>query len=114
MKPCILDENKICDGCGGCDRCDLDPNKICDNCCKCIEQEGVDYAKIPVMDVVTEDVEGYLSALQGLQEEGEARFAIPYEEIDPALLRYWEEQLKDVESPGAKPMRGVRKRRERH
>ena len=35
-KKCILDDQKICDGCGECDRCDLDPNKICDNCMKCM------------------------------------------------------------------------------
>lgn len=36
---CVLDESKICDNCGECDRCDLDPNKICDNCCRCIAME---------------------------------------------------------------------------
>lgn len=36
-KECVLDENKICDGCGECEICDLDPNKICDNCGKCLD-----------------------------------------------------------------------------
>ena len=36
---CVLDESKLCDGCGECDRCDLDPSKICDNCCRCIAME---------------------------------------------------------------------------
>ena len=42
---CLLDETKVCDDCGECDRCDLDPNKICDNCCKCIamEDEGKEF-----------------------------------------------------------------------
>ena len=42
---CLLDETKVCDDCGECDRCDLDPNKICDNCCKCIamEDEGNEF-----------------------------------------------------------------------
>lgn len=34
---CVLDDEKICNECGECDRCDLDPQKICDNCGKCIE-----------------------------------------------------------------------------
>ncbi|MDO4562968.1 MAG: hypothetical protein Q4C12_03950 [Clostridia bacterium] len=38
-KLCILDDEKICDGCGECERCDIDPNKSCDNCGKCI---GID------------------------------------------------------------------------
>lgn len=36
---CLLDDNKVCDNCGECDRCDLDPNKLCDNCCKCLAIE---------------------------------------------------------------------------
>ncbi len=44
-KKCILDDQKICDGCGECDRCDLDPNKICDNCMKCMGDE-VDFRAI--------------------------------------------------------------------
>ena len=36
---CLLDDNKLCDDCGECDRCDLDPNKLCDNCCKCLALE---------------------------------------------------------------------------
>ena len=39
---CLLDESKVCDDCGECDRCDLDPNKICDNCCKCLAIEDAD------------------------------------------------------------------------
>lgn len=45
VRMCLLDETKVCDDCGECDRCDLDPNKICDNCCKCIamEDEGKEF-----------------------------------------------------------------------
>lgn len=34
-KQCVL-YDRVCIGCGECDRCDLDPDKICDNCMKCI------------------------------------------------------------------------------
>ena len=30
-KVCVLDDSKICDECGDCNRCDLDPNKTCGN-----------------------------------------------------------------------------------
>lgn len=47
---CLLDETKVCDDCGECDRCDLDPNKICDNCCRCIaiEDEGREFRSLTV------------------------------------------------------------------
>ncbi len=45
IKSCILYDDKICDGCGECDRCDLDPNKICDNCMKCMG-EAVDFRAV--------------------------------------------------------------------
>ena len=41
-KKCVLDDEKICDDCGECDRCDLDPNKKCDNCGKCLDQYNTD------------------------------------------------------------------------
>ena len=41
-KFCIFDDEKICDNCGECDRCDLDPNKICDNCGKCLDEYNTD------------------------------------------------------------------------
>ena len=45
QRMCVLDEKKVCDDCGECNRCDLDPNKICDNCCRCIamEDEGSEF-----------------------------------------------------------------------
>lgn len=49
-KFCVLDENKICDDCGECQRCDLDPNKICDNCMKCVNT-GADYSAIEIDEV---------------------------------------------------------------
>lgn len=38
-KQCVLYDDKLCDGCGECDRCDLDPSKTCDNCMKCMGEE---------------------------------------------------------------------------
>lgn len=49
-KLCVLDETKICNGCGECQKCDLDPNKICDNCMKCVNS-GADYAAIEIDDI---------------------------------------------------------------
>ena len=47
QKMCVLDEEKLCDGCGECDRCDLDPNKVCDNCMKCLGLEA-DYRSVTI------------------------------------------------------------------
>ncbi len=52
QKQCVL-YDRVCIGCGECDRCDLDPNKICDNCMKCIRGEG-DYRAILVDDIELE------------------------------------------------------------
>ena len=49
QRMCILDEDKICDGCGECDRCDLDPDKICDNCMKCMG--GADYRAVTIAGI---------------------------------------------------------------
>lgn len=46
-KMCELDPEKVCDGCGECDRCDLDPNKVCDNCMKCLGLD-VDYRAVTI------------------------------------------------------------------
>lgn len=37
---CVLYDDRICNGCGECDRCDLDPNEICDNCMKCVNGDA--------------------------------------------------------------------------
>ena len=50
-KNCVLDENKICDNCGECDRCDLDSGKVCDNCGKCIGMDA-DSRAIEIEDVI--------------------------------------------------------------
>ena len=48
MKKCVLDETKICDNCGECERCDLDPSKKCDNYMKCVVSEGAEYRAIKI------------------------------------------------------------------
>lgn len=52
---CVLDETKVCDNCGECDRCDLDPNKICDNCMKCLKSDGAEYRAIQIDGVEIDD-----------------------------------------------------------
>ena len=48
-----MDETKLCDDCGECDKCDLDSTKICDNCGKCIEYTD-SYAKIKIDKIITD------------------------------------------------------------
>lgn len=48
---CELDENKVCDNCGECERCDLNPKKICDNCGKCIDT-GREYNELLIDDIL--------------------------------------------------------------
>jgi len=50
IKMCMLEDNKVCDGCGECDRCDLDPDKICDNCMKCMG-EAVDFRAVTITGI---------------------------------------------------------------
>ena len=51
VRYCMLEDNKICDDCGECNRCDLDPEKICDNCMKCIHT-GADYNAIEIDEII--------------------------------------------------------------
>ena len=48
---CTLDENKICNDCGECDKCDLEQGKLCDNCGKCIGLDA-DSRAIEIEDVI--------------------------------------------------------------
>ena len=59
---CVLDETKVCDNCGECDRCDLDPNKICDNCMKCLKSDGAEYRAIQIDGVETAGKTGTTSS----------------------------------------------------
>ena len=52
QRMCVL-EDKVCTGCGECDRCDLDPEKICDNCMKCVNGDN-DYRAITVESIQLE------------------------------------------------------------
>ncbi|MBQ3485719.1 MAG: hypothetical protein IJA77_09525 [Clostridia bacterium] len=50
QKLCLLVDDKICNGCGECDRCDLDPEKLCDNCMKCMG-DAVDFRAIAISGI---------------------------------------------------------------
>lgn len=52
QKQCVL-YDRVCIGCGECDRCDLDPSKICDNCMKCIRGDE-EYRAIAVDNIELE------------------------------------------------------------
>ena len=52
-KPCVL-YDRVCIGCGECDRCDLDPDKICDNCMKCIKGNET-YRSIQIDGIYLDD-----------------------------------------------------------
>lgn len=67
QKKCVLDEYKICDECGNCNRCDLDPNKICDNCMKCVrtdaEYNAVEIDEIFEAESLPKEYVGYESSV---------------------------------------------------
>lgn len=50
-KYCVIDEDKVCEDCGECERCDLDMSKICDNCGKCIGMEA-DIRAIAIDEII--------------------------------------------------------------
>ncbi len=54
VRMCILYDDRVCNGCGECDRCDLDPDKICDNCMKCMG-EAVDFRAITISGIRLEN-----------------------------------------------------------
>lgn len=53
-KECVL-YDRMCIGCGECNRCDLDPEKICDNCGKCLDIR--DDAVIKIDKIILDDEE---------------------------------------------------------
>ena len=136
---CLLDENKICDDCGECDRCDLDPNKICDNCCKClaIEDAGEEFRTVTIdgktgaakrgrntfANSVSNKVKG--NAKTNKPTTSEAYDDEPIE-LTPELVAYWEQKLREYgEAPSEDgfgeiavsqrvPVKGVRKLGSRH
>lgn len=50
---CVLEDDKICDGCGECEICDFDETKLCDNCGKCLNIR--DDAVIKIDAIITDD-----------------------------------------------------------
>lgn len=52
-KICVL-YDRVCIGCGECDRCDLDPEKICDNCMKCVNGDAA-YRAIAIDSIQLEE-----------------------------------------------------------
>lgn len=56
-KQCILEDNKLCDGCCDCNTCELDPFKVCDNCAKCLENVDYNGVKIDRIEFFEEDGE---------------------------------------------------------
>ncbi len=108
IKVCVLDENKMCDDCGECNRCDLDPNKICDNCCKCIaiEDDGNEFRSRVLKRDGSVEVEGGIKPpkLSARRKES-PKPKTPKEEFEtvdltgepeeltPELVAYWEKIL---------------------
>lgn len=102
-KVCVLDDNKICDDCGECNRCDLDPEKICDNCCRCIamEDEGKEFrSRIVPADgsVLTRPAgrgakkpSGTMDRHVGVSEAHDLKDEPS--ELTPELVDYWEKKL---------------------
>lgn len=52
-KECVL-YDRLCVGCGECDRCDFDSTKICNNCGKCIETDK-NYKIIKITKIIDEE-----------------------------------------------------------
>ena len=101
IRMCVLEDGKICDDCGECDRCDLDPNKICDNCCRCIamEDEGKEFRSRTI------DRNGALKTaapIPSVRKQKESSEPMSFEtdeaseeptELTPELVEYWEKKL---------------------
>ncbi|MBR5713399.1 MAG: hypothetical protein IKX58_01230 [Clostridia bacterium] len=111
---CLLDDNKVCDDCGECDRCDLDPNKLCDNCCKCLALEDDSEFRTVTLDgtVVSDksffhkaNADGHelRSALDKAAAPKQSKKkshggVLPFKEeepteLTPELVDYWEQKL---------------------
>lgn len=70
-KVCVLDEAKLCDDCGECNRCDLDPDKICDNCMRCLNT-GADYNAIEIDEIIDDGSVDYDALRQDLSDPDSA------------------------------------------
>ena len=132
---CLLDETKLCNDCGECDRCDLDPSKICDNCCKClaIEEDEEDFRTVTIdgrtgASAAVHSKANSAFVAKKVQDKLDLAFSDANEqpeELTPELLAYWEQKLLEYgEAPADDglgeirvstrvPVSGVRKKRER-
>lgn len=99
MNYCILNDTKICDNCGECNRCDLDPKKVCDNCCKCIENSDNEYRELNLADYLnlTDRVETPTELTDWSLENAHYEPSDFLESVDPALMAEWEKKLKESE-----------------
>ena len=109
-KMCVLDESKVCDDCGECNRCDLDPEKICDNCCRCIaiEDEGKEFRSRTIVGEkgivggsTNGKADGRLKPPVSMRKEPDSPKDEQYwdstdgepTELTPELVDYWEKVL---------------------
>lgn len=136
MKKCILYDDKICNDCGECMRCDLDPNKICDNCGKCLKTNTNDeflnlYVRAEDMHVEDSsddrDDEELTEEEKAFNEFLDAPIDLQLPEpleVDPELAAQWEAILRKYEEEELKEeapdiqeaeisIHGSRKRRHR-
>lgn len=113
MKKCVLYDNKVCNNCGECMRCDLDPNKICDNCGKCLRKNDDDdefLSMVVTADQVagqSDDAADDAGDYEGLSEEERRLLEFLDEpidlevpdpiEVDPELAAKWERILAEKE-----------------
>lgn len=117
-KYCVIDEQKLCDDCGECDRCDLDPNKLCDNCCKCLteDEDDPDYRSVSLNFLNGSSTDGLNGDDSDYSDE-----QIEMPQIDKELLQEWEDILsmdaqyrRNHNTPNDFPtLRAVRSRRGR-
>ena len=58
IKMCVLNDRKLCDDCGDCERCDLDPSKKCDNCMRCLGLDGsTDYRAVTISGIFLKETD---------------------------------------------------------
>ena len=141
MKKCILYDDRICNDCGECQRCDLDPSKICDNCGKCLVKNDEEFRSVVLRAEELNDT----MHMEGSGNDDEPEYSdaemeererlldefldLPIDlhlpepiQIDPELVEKWERILADYEDKEREneapdepepeiKLRGVRKRR---
>ena len=95
-KKCVLYDDKFCNGCGECDRCDLDPSKICDNCGKCLGTDDVsEFRSVSIKHDIDASEKTAVDAIDAFLDEP-LDFGTPEEiPIDPELMMQWEHILSE-------------------